>query len=320
MIINPEERYYLKLKAAYYYYEEDYTQDAISKMLNISRPTLSKFLKEAKEEGIVKIEIQDIRNISHLLSLEVQLKKRYNLQDVKVVDSIKNDSTEIRKQLGKTAAVYFEGLIKSGLKIGVSWGKTLEAMVGNLRDNKNIRNLEIVTLLGGPGAFEFKAHANFINEKMLSRYNGKGYFLYAPTIVENRELFNHLVQSKEIKEVLEKGKSVDIALVGIGGPIDNSTVLETGFFQEKHIEQLKESKAVGDICSRFFDINGHICNLELNDRIVGINLQDLRKIPKVIAVAGGKEKHDSILGAIRGKLIDVLITDKYTAQDILQED
>lgn len=320
MALDKDERYYLKLKAAYYYYQEDYTQQEIAKMLNISRPTLSKFLKEAREEGIVKIEISDIRNITALVSMEAQLKKKYNLYDVKIVDCIKNDRLEIRRRIGRAAALYLEGLLRGGLKIGVAWGKTLAVMANNLAENRNIKNLEVVTLIGGPNASEFNAHANFINEKILNKYSGKGYFLYAPTVVENKELFNALAENREVGDVLEKGKNVDVALVGIGGPIEYSTVLETGYFQAEQIEQLKKAGAVGDICSRFFNIEGQICNLELNQRIVGINLKDLKKIEKVIAIAGGEEKHHSILGALRGGFFDILITDKFSAQEILQKD
>ena len=146
MNIHPEERYHLKLKAMYYYYYEGYTQQKIAKMLNISRPTLSKFFKEARAEGIVKIEINDIKNSGNLLDLEVQLKKRYDLEDVRVVDCVKHDDREVAKEVGKAAAVYFERILKDGMKIGVAWGKTLEVMVENLKENKSIKDLQIVMM------------------------------------------------------------------------------------------------------------------------------------------------------------------------------
>ncbi|MBQ8918290.1 MAG: helix-turn-helix domain-containing protein, partial [Oscillospiraceae bacterium] len=88
MPIGAEQRYYLKLKAVYYYYEKDYTQTEIAQMLNVSRITLGKLLKEAREEGMVKIDIVDQRNVKKLLELEARLRDRFGLADVKVVDCV----------------------------------------------------------------------------------------------------------------------------------------------------------------------------------------------------------------------------------------
>ena len=235
-----------------------------------------------------------------------------------MVVHVKHADREVANKVGKTTAVYFERILKDGMKIGVAWGKTLEVMVENLKENKSIKDLQIVTLLGGAGGISSQVHANILSQEILNKYDGKGYFLYAPTVVDSKELLEALIANTETSKVLELAKNVDVALVGIGGPIEVSTVLETGYFNEKQIEALKKCGAVGDICSRFFDEDGKACNLDINERIVGITLDDLKKIKKVIAIAGGKNKVKSIRGVLNGRYVDVLITDLYVAYCLLR--
>jgi deoxyribonucleoside regulator len=249
------------------------------------------------------------------MDLEIALKKKFKLKDVRVVAF---EDSDLHSSLGKAAAVYVQRILTNKMKVGISWGKTLRMVVEHLREDKNINDLEVVTLIGGSGGMDSQIHANILCEKFLSNFHGKGYFLYAPTIVDSKSLLDLLMSNTETGNILERAKRVDLALVGIGSPIDTSTVLETGYFDEQVKAELKREGAVGDICSRFFDENGNICDLSINDRIFGIALEDLKNIENVIGVAGGEEKIKSILGALRGKFINILITDEVCAKGILK--
>lgn len=312
-----EQDYEKKLKIARHYYEDGLTQQAIADALNISRPTVSKFLKEAREEGLVQIKVIDIKKKGSTLQLEEELKSYFDLNDIKIVECKGNETQELKNRIGEAAAIYLETILHDGLKIGISWGSTLRAMIDNLRGNKIVHNLEITTLVGGSGDMTYDVHANILAEEILKKYHGLGYFLYAPAIVDSEEVWNVLMMNQETRKLLERARNVDVALVGIGAPIKSSNLVKTGYFKKDEIKEIHQKGAVGDICSRFFDLEGKECQLEINQRIVGIELEDLKEIKQVIGIAGGAEKICSIYGALQGGFIDTLITDESTAREIL---
>jgi len=316
--MDSDKKYCNKLKAAKYYYNEDLTQQEIADRLYLSRPTVSKMLKEAKEEGIVQFKIVDIKNKCNMFELEEKLMSKYNLKNV-IVASYDETLENLKDQIGKAAASYFEDVVKSNMKIGISWGTTLNAMIENLSFNNNIKNLELVSMVGGSRRVVSDIQANILIEKILNKYDGQGYFLYAPAIVDNENIWQILNNNQETREILEKAVNVDIAFVGIGSEIEKSTVKDTGYFNEEEIKELKEKNSVGDICWRFFDEEGNICRSEVNKRTMGISFDDIKKINTVVGVAGGEEKVDAILASLKGDLIDVLITDEKTARTVLEK-
>lgn len=308
------QKYDLQLKIANYYYKKGLTQQEISKRLEISRPTVSKLLKKARANGIVEINVIDINNRSNLIELEKNLEENFHLDEAVVAEC--NFRADLFDCIGKAAADYFNRIISDNFKIGISWGRTLKTMADKISGDKQVEGLEVVTLVGGSGDFNAELHSNIIAEKIINKYNGKGYFLYAPAIVDNEEVRSTLVQNKETQKILSKARDVDAAFVGVGSPIETSSLLQTGYFKKSDIVELKKNDAVGDICSRFFNKKGEACNISLNKRAIGISLKDIKQIDKVVGVAGGEDKISSIKAAIKGGLIDVLITDNYTAEVI----
>jgi len=314
-----DEKYIKMLKIARYYYEEGLTQQKISNKMNLSRPTISKLLNKAKEEGIVQINIVDNKNKSYILELEEKMIDSFNIKDVKIIEYNKNSKMNLKEKLGRAAADYFEkNILTSNLKIGVAWGYTLKHMVDYLKQNKSISGVEVISILGGSGKLKSDVNANDLCRKIANKYNGLGYFLYAPVILDDKITQNTIRNNHDIKEVLEKGKHIDLALVGIGEPIETSLLLKTGYFGEKEIDELKSCNAIGDICARFYDLEGSVCKTKMNEKVIGLSIEDLKNIGKVIGIAGGNNKVKSILGSLRGELIDILITDSITANKILK--
>lgn len=312
-------KYRERLRIAQYYHNDGLTQQEIADKLNISRPTVSNALKKAKAEGIIQVRVVDIKNKGGLISLEEELKKAYGLKAVRLVDCKSDNYDDLRNCIGEAAAIYLENIITDNLKIGISWGSTLKAMVDNLSGNKKIKNLELITLTGGSGNLKPEVHSNILSDKILNKYNGKGYFLYAPAVVDDHKVWQALMKNDETEKILEKAKEVDLALVGIGAPIGTSNLVKTGYFKKEQIKKMQQKGVIGDICSRFFNKEGQICDLEINKRTMGINLDDLKNIDKVAGIAGGKEKVDSIIGALKGGFINILITDTNTAELILDK-
>jgi len=318
MALDPNERYYIKLKAAYLYYYEDLTQKQVADQLNVSRPTLNKLLKEARQEGMVKIEIYDERNYSHLIELENQVRSRFNLKDVKLVDCFTEDLSIIKERISKAAAAYFDMLMRSGMCVGVGWGKTLEDMARHINSVRNITNAEFVTLLGGSGNLEFQIHANSLTEQIAQKYyNSATHHIYAPIFSKDETLSSALLESSGVKKVMNKMNDLDVAVIGIDGDLNSSTTLMTGNVPQNYIDVLRSEEAVGNICSRFYNIDGEICAKEMNERLISIPLEVLKSTPSIMAVAGGMHKVKSLIGAAKGGYYNILITDENTAKAML---
>jgi DNA-binding transcriptional regulator LsrR (DeoR family) len=128
-----------------------------------------------------------------------------------------------------------------------------------------------------------------------------------------------LVQSPSVQETLTLARRADVAVLGVGALESNASgLIWTGYLTQKDIAWLKSKGVVGHMCAQHFDIHGQMLDVDLNRRAIGIGLENLRSIDTVIAVAGGEEKAQAILGAIRGRYLDVLITDDLAAQKILE--
>ena len=306
-------------RQAYLYYFEDYTQKEIAQQMNVSRPTLNKLLREAREEGIVKIEIQDFRNYSRLITLENRLRARFRLKDVRLVGGM--EETITKEHIARAAAGYLEMLLKSGMKVGIGWGRTLDLLPNYLLPSSGVENAEFVTLLGGSGNIDFQIHANDLTERIARNYRGSiTHPLYAPICFDNESLSIGIREDPKIKKVMDMMQHLDAAFIGVDGDIDSSTTIMTCNIPNEFIDILRRENAVGNICARFFDIHGDPCARDLNERIIAISLDALKRTPLIVAVAGGRHKVKSLIGAARGGYYNILISDEATALEMLESD
>jgi deoxyribonucleoside regulator len=316
MAITSDQRYYLKLKALYYLYEKEYTHTETAKLLGISRVTLNKLLDEARSEGMLKLEIVDTKNLKHILMLEDRLKERFGLQDVKLIDTPAPDADFIAR-LAAEAAKYVELFIRSNMKVGIAWGRTLRAMLGYLSPNPAVSGLEIYTLLGGASS-EADFQPNLMAQTFISLYSGTSYIINAPYICHSELLCSEIRKEPSIVHIMEASKHLDLALVGIGESPD-ALHFRHGYyhFSDALIDELLGAGAVGDICGNFYDAHGSVCQTSISGKIVSIDLNSLKTCKKVIGVAGGPGKALAVLGALNGGYVDVLVTDANTAEQVL---
>lgn len=320
MPLNPEERYYIKLKAAHLYYNENLTQQQIAKQLHVSRPTLNKLLKEARQEGIIKIEIVDYKNIKTFIEIEQALTNKFGLKDVKISKAFSPDPQHIRDTIARATASYLELVLRSNMKFGIGWGKTIEQTMQYIRPSSAIHDVEFVTLVGGFGAKQYKIHTNSLAESLARQYkNSSIQYISAPAFIEDEDLRQALLKEQNIKNVFQSMKHLDIALIGVDGPLNqDSTTFLTESIPPEWIDKLRAKNAVGNIVSRFFDENGNICLEDYERRVISIHLDLLKKIPLVIAAAGGPNKVKSLKAAAHKHYYNVLITDETTALAMLE--
>ncbi|MBQ4564371.1 MAG: sugar-binding transcriptional regulator [Lachnospiraceae bacterium] len=296
----------LMIKVCNLYYLENIGQQQIAAMLNISRPTVSRLLSSSKEQGIVKIQISDLDAIKHW-ELERQLKERYGLKDVLIVDSMPTEE-ETLNLLGTATAKYLERTIKDDDIVGISMGSTLHRVISKL-ERPNASNVTFVPLIGGMGQLRMELHSNNLAESLSRKYNGRFVPLQAPARVSSLSVRRELMKEESIAAALRLGERADLSIVGIGYPNEKSSIKATGYFKENEVDSLVARHVTGEICMQFYDIHGESSPYKNDNLVIGMPLHKLRKIPCSIGIAGGISKLQSIQGAIKGKYINVLITD-----------
>lgn len=304
----------LLFEIAHLYYEEQLTQNEIAARLNLSRPKISRLLKEARERGLVKVLILD--PFSNLSRLERELIVTFGLKAARVAPAPMPDDMLIKQAAAQEAAAFIPRFLACGDIIGVSWGTSLYELV-RIFPASPLRSSIVVQLNGGVDNANTRNHASEIVQGLAQRLQAEAYTLPCPAIVGEPEIRAAFLQDERLARVLELGRKATKALVSVGVPGPQSVLVQAGYFSKEDIAALKNKGAVGDICSRYFDINGQVCDPALDNRTIGISLEELRQIPCVIAIAAGVGKGKGLLGALRGGYIDVLVTDAVTATEVL---
>jgi DNA-binding transcriptional regulator LsrR (DeoR family) len=307
----------LLIKIAKLYYEDNLTQDTIAHKLRMSRPRVSRLMQEAIDTGIVKITIT--QEPSGFTTFENQLETKFDLLEAVVVDVTDPENPDqVARDLGVAAAEYFSRLVQDGDNVGFTWGLTLAAMVENIKPEKK-SNVTILQMVGGLGEPGSDSHATGLVSRAAMALSGTVCLMPSPGVVSTIEAANLLRADRYISKTLQKVKDIDIAFVGIGAPTKGSLLMrDETIISWKEMDQLIKDGTVGDICLHFFDVNGNPVQAELNNRVIGISLDDIKKINRVVGMAGGTDKFEAILGAIRGRYINTLITDKATAQRLIE--
>ncbi len=303
----------LMAKVADLYYLRQLTQQAIADRLGLSRPTVSRILERSRTEGLVRIEVSIPRDLHR--PLERALEERFGLREALIVSGRSESPATTRRALGEAAAAYLDRLLAGGERIGISWGTTLATVIDHVRPRK--LGTAVVPLVGGLGQAAPHIHANDLARRLAEVHHGRAHLLHAPAIVAHSGVRTALLSDPGIRRVLEIAHQAEIALVGIGALVPTSTLIQSGYLSAAEVAALRRRGAVGDICTRSFTVGGTGVRGVLDSRIMAIDLPDLRQIRTVIGVAGGLEKVDAILGALRGGLVNVLVTDHLAARAIL---
>lgn len=305
----------LSIDVAKLYYKSDYSQQQIANKLNLSRPTVSRLLQYAKDKGFVQINISD--PVEDNISLEEKLCKKYNLDVVKIAYSPLNTSSEIKKSISMKAAEYLYEIAKDGDIIGVSWGTTIYKMALNLK-HKALKGVQIVQLKGGISHSQNNTYAYEVVELFSEAFSTVGRYLPLPVMFDTVQIKELIERDKHIRNILDLGRQANIAVFTVGTVKDDALLFRLGYIDEKDREIIQK-KAAGDICSRFFDLNGNICDKDLDERTVGIKLEELKEKEKRILVAGSQRKITAIEASLRGGFANILVTDQYTAEELLNK-
>lgn len=304
------------VKIATMYYVEGMTQAQIARKMGVSRSLISKILLDARDDGIVEIFIHS--KSAYTVHLERQLEEKYDLKNAIVIDTYNMDEHEIAKMASQEAALYLQKASKHIDTVGISWGKSLRGLV-DYYPYTNQSNVTVIPLIGGMGEDYVDIHSNQLSYDLAHKMRGKAKYLYSPALVSNTGIKKELQNNQAVRAVLDAGKKVDLALVGLSTPYKPTTMLEIGYITDEDVEELRQCGAVGDINSRFFNQNGEEVNCNINQHVLGLNLADLKKIPLVMSIAHEVNKIEPIKVALAQKLVNIFVTSDLVAIELLKD-
>jgi DNA-binding transcriptional regulator LsrR (DeoR family) len=295
------------------FYLTGQSQIEIARGVGLDASTVSRYLKRARHEGIVRVEIKRPRTLHGDLALE--LAQGFHLKRAVVVAGPPGPGAS--QAVAWAAADYVNSQLLNGMRIGLSWGRMLSAAIHMLPPG-TVSDLDVSLLHGGVGSAGAGIQGVELARHIASLHpHSHVHYLHAPVLVDSPDIKDAMLRDGSIRAALESASSSELAMVGIGTLDESAPLISYGHISPKDRRRLLAAGAVGDMCTRFFTPEGEPVHV-LDDRLIAIEWDELKRIPLVIAMAAGLEKRDAILGALRAGCINVLITDESTARAVLK--
>ena len=306
----------LLLRAAWFYYKDELTQDEIAKRLSVSRASVGRLLDRARRVGLVSINL----NAEYLdaFELSAELRRVFDLSEALVVpdhDKEPADHHALNARVGLGGAQFLSTHLRPGGSLGVGWGETVSRVIAATNFGA-VGPVHMVTLTGGVDGY-LQTILSSKGEAADGELATTATVIPAPTYASSPALAAALREEPTIQQVLTHACEAQQAVVGVGTPTADATIVQLGYLSQADLALLREHNVAGDILGQFFDSSGNVVNIALHDRRIGIELADLKLIPKVVGVAGGVHKTRAILGALRGGFLDVLVTNELAAISLL---
>ncbi len=304
----------LLVRIAWLYYMEELTQAEIAERLNMSRIKVTRYLKQARDRGIVQISIQS--NNSNLLELESALSNKYNLKDVKVVMSAEARQAQ-QRLLAQGASEWLVPRLESGLTIGIGLSRTLSYMPEYFKPKRKIQ-CDFTDIIGGVSGPSNAMISLNITNQMAEICGGRPFRLLAPSVVSSKQAYEIILSEPVLNEVFQKAQNCDILFQSCGGVDMNALLHENRSLEAETLKYLSDNGAVGDILGHFVDIDGNPVKVPYDELIISISLEALQKVHLGVLVAGGQEKVKTIHAALKARYFNVLITDENTAREVMK--
>jgi deoxyribonucleoside regulator len=308
----------LSIRAAELYYEENKTQDEIGTVLRLTRWKVGRLLAQAKASGFIRIEIVHPR--ARRLSVERRLRDATGLTDAIVVSSVGVASDEeLQSRTAQAAADYLTGLRPVPRTLGISWGRTLHEVSLHFKQDW-AHGVNVVQINGGVSLNRRAGTAAATAVTIAGKASGAATLLPSPAILERLETKRAIEADRSVAAVLAMGAAASGYLFSAGQADQNSALVDSGYLTASQVAELVRKGAVGDIVGRYIDSNGNIVDPELDERTVGIQLEQLRQAKTAIAVIAGSSKHAIARAVVGSGLCTVLVTDEDTALAVLGDD
>ena len=302
-------------RAAWLYFHEDLTQGDVARELGVSRSTVTRLLQRAKNEGLVQISL-DVS--SETFKAERVIERAYGIKKVRIVPEAGDEATQ-KRWLGYVAAETLVEMMTASATVAVSWGTTMQAMADSMIGQHPIPGVKIVALIGGFHNASQGTNTYEVARQLGQYFDAPATAMHAPVYVQDEAIARGLAGDPGIEEVLQLARKASIVIFSIGGTHGRSTMSQLGYISTEQREYLREQGAVADISCRWIDSNGCPVALPPSMNPISITLDELKARPLRLVVAGGKDKHEAILAALRGGYVTHLVTDERTAATLLDK-
>jgi DNA-binding transcriptional regulator LsrR (DeoR family) len=273
-------------------------------------------LKEAQDMGMVEIVIK--YPYATIPSLAKEVKDKFNLKDAFVLPTTGATYFDLVKSLGQVAAIVLDKYLEDGKTLGISLGLSVAATIRAYQGSPK-KGCRIVRLQGAAD-FEVMEGTN-LAQILAEKVSGESMIIHSPWLLPSVELCNAILDEPSIKRALEIAENSDIGLIGMGSmDPSHSTILRNQLINLYELNDFRSAGAVGEICGKHYDKNGNTLDIEFNKRSVAVPLEKLKNFETVIGVAASVHKVDALLGAIRGGLVNVVVTDSDAARELMNRD
>lgn len=301
------------LQATWLYYQDGMSQTEVAKTMNISRVTVVKYLQMAREKGLVQIKLD--RHAYASIDRAIQIRDAYQLSNVIILPDTQSDEHP-RLRLARAGAMYLHQIIEDDDVLGVAWGRTIHQM-GQIMTPKPMNNVTVLQMLGSmPSQPDFTTIET--SSQIANKFSGRCVNLHVPAVVSSSRLAVELQAEPIIRDNFSTLTKCNKALFVVGNANDDNPLIRSGVLSAAEMAHYRSLGAVGVICGRFYDKEGNPVVAELDLRLLGINLAQLRQVQQRIYLAGGQHNHLATLGAIRGGYVSDLIIDEGTARYLLE--
>lgn len=303
------------LMTARLYYVDGLPQADVARVMRVSQPQISRLLSLARDRGIVRISVADYDPRDR--EMEAALIRQLGLKNPVVIKTIRGSKV---KDLRYTVAHFAAGDVAqviSGVKsLAIAGGRTLQDLCQQFKEPAPRAGLAVVQAMGNVGSTPSAYDALELGRHLAARWNGSFFMLNTPVLLPDIRTRDAIMSLGENQEVVRRFSKCDLALVGVG-TLENSMFTERGIFADRDMKALVQARAVGEVCGRFFDAKGNECDTPFRDRVASIKLEQLQKIPQVIAVTIGGDRAAALHAAITGDIIKSVVIDDAGAQALL---
>jgi DNA-binding transcriptional regulator LsrR (DeoR family) len=301
------------LRVARMYYHLNLTTTEIGAQLGLARPTVSRLLTWARNNGLVEFRILDHSELQ--LKLETELEQRFGLREVKVVPSHPDSSNSEQLQaVTRFTTHYLNSIIAAQSTLAIAWGATIAQIAAQLVriPLPGVNLLQLTGSGNNNGGHGVTDAANIIST-FAHNYHANGHLLPIPAYFDDPATKEAMFRERVVRRVRNLSSKADIVLFSIGTPDANSYIYRAGYVEDSELTELRSAGVAGDIATVFFRADGSYSDIALNQRSTGPDLASLREHPYSICVVAGTSKIKALEGALRGGFMNTLIIDEGTA-------
>ncbi|MCC6495789.1 MAG: sugar-binding transcriptional regulator [Propionibacteriaceae bacterium] len=300
-------------RTARLYYEHGYTHQQIADTLGLSRVKVTRMLAEARRKGIVEIKIHSDETI--FTDLEVALTEKFDLTSAWVAPTVPDRENQLNA-LGILGATALQAVIDSPMTVAVGLSETVGRIAQHVHLDAPTGALFVAATGNRMGSGEW-IQPGEAARSLANAFGGTWQQLPAPMVASNKHSAALLKDEPVVADALAKSRAADVAVFGVGGLLPGSGIIMDEPGSLKLLRRLSDSGAVGNISAGFFDAGGKPVDSPLNERIIGLTLDELEQIPVRVAVAGGRSKEAALAGTLAGGYATVLVTDERNARELL---